>query len=140
MLNTTKKLLLGISITLSSVATISACSSATHTSTNTASKNTALTQNLSYSERLAYYKNKNPEQEAQKAIQAGKRYRMTTASRRGIHAPGLDRATFERIQAQCQSQLIHGMSDAIKNREHLEYQKYAFTYASRFNKVMARHC
>lgn len=94
----------------------------------------------SFAERLKAYKRKDPVKEATQAAQQGQRYLMATASRGGMMAPGIDNNTFKRVQNRCPGKVAYGMGDAIKGRDHLDYQKFMFTYAMQFNQKMISFC
>lgn len=88
-----------------------------------------------FAQQLSKLQQRNPEQEAQQAIQNGERYFLCGVGR-GAALPGLT----AQPSTNCPTRCLDGVSDTLYGPQHRAYLKVALDYSARWNQQMLKAC
>ncbi len=92
-----------------------------------------------FAEQLAALTTRNPEAEAQTALNNGERYLLCNAGR-GAILPGLSAQQSTQARQVCAVQCLDGVTDAIYGENHRRYLTAALDFSARWNQVMVSAC
>ncbi len=104
--------------------------------TGCASNTSALTKS---EQKLQWLNDANPQQDAQRALQAGD-FRLMGLVQRSVIIPGVAADKMNHYELKCGVNLIDGVSDTVLNNNHLKLIQQAHEYALQYNAIMKAHC
>lgn len=82
---------------------------------------------------------KNPEQDAQQAIQQDDRHFLCNAGR-SLSVPGIDAEIFQQVRGNCPTRCLEGVTDVRYGAYHRQYLEVALEYSARWNQTMLPAC
>lgn len=88
---------------------------------------------------LAWANSVNAENDAKAAIKK-KDYRLFIVAGRGERVVGIDAKSAERLKQACGTQYIQGSTDVLRDDQHMQALKKAYSYAEQYNQIVAKHC
>ncbi len=88
---------------------------------------------------LSWIRDADPQQDASAAIARGD-FRLMAMAQRSLVIPGVDREDSYRYELKCGINIMQGVTDVIRNQDHLELMKLAHRYALKYNAYMKQHC
>lgn len=79
------------------------------------------------------------EKDASQAL-SEKDYRLYILAGRGERLVGIDPNKARQLKQQCGTRYIQGSTDVIHDDQHMKALKKAYSYAEKYNQIIAKHC
>jgi hypothetical protein len=90
-------------------------------------------------QKLAALKQKDPVQDAQRAIAKGNKKFIVKAGR-GLIIPGIDANQYSMLKTKCGLDYKQGLGDVLYGEHHRRYYSALFAYAKTYNQTMLNAC
>lgn len=88
---------------------------------------------------LSWLKNANAKIDAEQAVSKGD-FRLLAIPLRNQVIPGIDVKQRQNYALRCGVRLMQGITDAVRDEEHLKQMKMAHQYAEQYNNVIKTRC
>jgi len=92
-----------------------------------------------YVQKLQWLDAADPQADADQAVKQGD-LRLLGLAMRSVNIPGVNRQDMLKYEESCGVQLIEGISDVVRNDEHLRLMQKARSYALQYNAIIKLYC
>jgi hypothetical protein len=92
-----------------------------------------------YVQKLQWLDAADPQADANQAVKQGD-LRLLGLETRSVDIPGVNKDEMAKYEESCGVHLIDGISDVVRNDEHLRLMQKARSYALKYNAIIKIHC